>query len=111
MTVQINDREVVSSVTGHRADLLPSGSWAVTWLPGRRLTRAQAVTAIIMAAAVTQQQAEHEWAHITRWARALDVAPLDAISRIRQPLGTAPPASPAQIAADLAREHGIEVAA
>lgn len=54
----ITDTEMTSDQTRHKAELvkLPSPltgySWQVTWLPGRHLSRDQAITALTIAEAV-----------------------------------------------------------
>ena len=51
MALTINDRTMTSDRTHHTARLAPGEQhqWEVSWLPGRRLTRNQAITAMTLA--------------------------------------------------------------
>ena len=51
MALTINDRDMTSDQTPHTARPAPGGEqqWEVSWLPGRRLTRNQAITAMVLA--------------------------------------------------------------
>jgi hypothetical protein len=51
MALTINDRTMTSDDTDHTARLAPGEQhqWEVSWLPGRRLTRNQAITAMTLA--------------------------------------------------------------
>jgi hypothetical protein len=66
MNIEIAEAEMRGSATAHtarRADPAnaPNGrSWIVSWLPGRALTRNQAITAMVMARASECPAAEAE---------------------------------------------------
>ena len=53
MALTINDRTMTSDRTHHTARLAPGEQrqWEVSWLPGRRVTRNQAITAMTLAEA------------------------------------------------------------
>jgi hypothetical protein len=53
MALNINDRDMTSDRTPHAARLAPGQEhqWEVSWLPGRRMTRNEAVTAMTLAEA------------------------------------------------------------
>ena len=51
MNIKITDQAMTSDTTPHSTH--PAGNgWAVTWLPGRVLTRNQAITAMVLAETV-----------------------------------------------------------
>jgi hypothetical protein len=91
VTLRITDTEMTSDATRHRAELLPDGGWRVSWLPERRLTRDQAVTAMTLAEAVANMQEEGRttvvdhthrlWPHIDGWAAELGLTGPDAVVR------------------------------
>ena len=58
-------------------------AWEVTWLPGRHLSRGEAVTAMVLAD-VTARQYVHErhwvWPHVQGWAAELGLTAPDALS-------------------------------
>ena len=65
--------------------LKPSEGWAVSWLPGRTLTRNQAITAMTLAERVTQGATgpDHkDWPFIQRWAEELDLSATTAVNKI-----------------------------
>lgn len=70
--------------TRHTASRAGS-SWEVTWLPGRALTRSQAVTAMQIAATVTTRDltsnTDSIWGHPDGWAAGLCISNPDAASR------------------------------
>jgi hypothetical protein len=90
MTTTISDTEMTSDGTRHKAELvkLPSPltgySWQVTWLPGRHLTRDQAITAMTIAesvdAALDPCAAGRVWPHVEGWAAELGLSDVDAIA-------------------------------
>jgi hypothetical protein len=51
MSVTINDATMTSDSTPHAARLAPGEEhqWEVSWLPGRRVTRNEAITAMVLA--------------------------------------------------------------
>jgi hypothetical protein len=98
---------MVSDATRHTAAVLPGvtveggpTAWGVTWLPGRLLTRNQAVTAMTIAEVVAEHDAPGDplraghrlWAHLESWAAELGIAdPRTAIELV-----WAAPAAPAE---------------
>jgi hypothetical protein len=79
MTVKFGDRQITSNFSHHSAAMKSDGSWTVTWLPGRTLTRAQATTAMMIAEAVrthTDDLADNDsemWGRMDNWAAELGV--------------------------------------
>jgi hypothetical protein len=75
MALTITDQIMRSADTRHTAR--PAGEgWEVTWLPGRTLTRSQAVSAMQIAAKAGQGidlSDDPVWPHIDGWARELDL--------------------------------------
>ena len=78
----ITDTDMVSDTTRHTAHAWPVPDeptlWSVTWLPGRALTRDQAITAMTIAevVAVTDlTDSQHPmWLHIDGWAVELGIS-------------------------------------
>ena len=59
--------------------------WAVTWLPGRVLTRNQAITAMMLAETVAGGVGEHidkRWLFIEGWANEPGMTGADAVGKI-----------------------------
>jgi hypothetical protein len=56
MVLTITDQVMTSPDTPHTAQAL-GDRWAVSWLPGRMLTKSQATTAMMMAEVVSQTPA------------------------------------------------------
>ncbi|MFI5781229.1 hypothetical protein [Nocardia sp. NPDC051570] len=53
MSVQVDQAWIVSDRSAHRAKSVGMGGWAVSFLPGRTLTKEQAIRAIQIAEMVT----------------------------------------------------------
>jgi hypothetical protein len=88
MAVTITDTIMRSDRTAHTADCAqspPSGAlaWQVTWLPGRNLTRNQAVTAMTLADAVGGglEPGDRLWPFIDGWAEELGLTGPNAVVR------------------------------
>lgn len=93
----ITDTEMISDTTRHKAGLvkLPSPltgySWQVTWLPGRHLTRDQAITAMTIAEfAVTDRGALGDvlspaWSHLAAWSDEIGITPERALAMVSVP--------------------------
>ncbi len=95
----ITDTEMASDVTRHTAAVLPGvtveggpTAWGVTWLPGRALTRSQAVTAMTIAEVVAEHGTRGDplvpghrlWAHLEGWAAELGIdGPQTAVELVR----------------------------
>ena len=92
MATRITDTEMTSDLTGHAAQAAPGGGWAVSWLPGRVLTRDQAITSMtiaefVIARAADMADSQHEtWLFIDGWAAELGITGTEAAS-----LAAAPP--------------------
>lgn len=85
MSLHITEHAMHSGDTIHAAarivdaatPFVDSDHWRVTWLPGRVLTRNQAITALILAETITAMQdqgatSKHPmWPHVDNWAREL----------------------------------------
>jgi hypothetical protein len=90
MGLTINDTSMTSTHTGHTARQAPGRprEWEVSWLPGQLLDRNSAITAMILADTVAQDDL-HEghrlWPHIQGWAEELGLTGTDAIAQISQP--------------------------
>lgn len=91
MTTKISDTEMTSDQTRHTAKLvkLPSPltgySWQVTSLPGRHLTRDQAITAMTIAEMTIAEMTMAESTdavlpHVAGWAAELGLSDVDAIA-------------------------------
>jgi hypothetical protein len=84
MTTTISDTTMTSDETRHKAYVGVDHVWSVTWLPGRALTRDQAITAMTIAesadAALDPRGAERVWPHIAGWAAELGLSDVDAIA-------------------------------
>lgn len=59
MTLRITGTEMASEQTAETA-ILVDGGWSVSWLPGRVLTRNQAITALTVAEEMTFYAADRE---------------------------------------------------
>lgn len=74
----ITNTEMTSTSTRHTARSVTNG-WVVTWLPGRVLTREQAVTAMTIAEMVTERAdiladpSAKLWWHMNGWAGELGI--------------------------------------
>lgn len=83
MGTTINEDSMTSDATRHTAARTERG-WAVTWLPGRVLTQAEAVTAMTIAehvdAALDPYSETRIWPHIDQWAAELGLSGTDAVA-------------------------------
>ncbi len=85
----ITGRLMRSTDTGHTARQSADG-WRVTWLHGRALTLAQAITAMMLAAATASSDLHSEhplWPHVEAWDLELGLTGPDAIARASEPPG------------------------
>jgi hypothetical protein len=87
MPVTIHDRTMTSDRTLHAARLTRGTQHhrEVSWLPGRRLTRNEAITAMTLAEACSTTappERNRLWPHIQGWAGELGITADHAISRI-----------------------------
>jgi hypothetical protein len=90
MATKITDTEMASDQTRHTARAWPVPDeptlWSVTWLPGRALTRDQAVTAMTIAEfAITHRGALGDvlspaWSHLAAWADKIGITPERALA-------------------------------
>lgn len=97
--MRIGEHTMISDLTIHTASrivddatpLVDAEHWRVSWLPGRVLTRNQAITAMTLAEAVVTMQDEgatldicHRlWPHVDNWARELGLTGPDAMAAER----------------------------
>jgi hypothetical protein len=92
MPLTITDDSMSGDNTLHTARRIPGNPyiWEVSWLPGRRLTRSMAITAMVladMAASSDPQPGDRLWPHIVTWATAVDLDAPEALARVSQPPG------------------------
>jgi hypothetical protein len=75
MSIGITDDQINCNATGHTAHRGEAG-WQVSWLPGRTLTRTQAITAMTLgeAAARDPHPGDRIWPFAEGWAAGLDFA-------------------------------------
>ena len=99
MSLTITDEVMRSTNTQHNACRLPTDAdpdadvWAVSWLPGRRLTRNEAITAMTIAETVGRIPADalpeaydsKLWLHIDGWAAELGLSGPHAVARVSEP--------------------------
>lgn len=89
MSILIDETTMTSSVTTHYAELLDdAGQWRVSWLPGRVLSRNQAITAMTLAETVAQRDLFSDgpmWPFVDQWAAELDLTGPDAVVRASEP--------------------------
>ena len=97
MALTITDQVMRSPYTKHTAT--PSGDgWAVTWLPGRNLTRIQANAAMLIAELVGQIPADAGpeaysdtfWRHVDVLAAEVGLSGADAVARASEAPGLTP---------------------
>ena len=91
MTLTIDDTTMTSDQSAHTARQAPSrNGWEVSWLPGQTLDRNTAITAMILADLVREEEL-HEghrlWPHIQGWAAELGLTGHEAVSAASQPPG------------------------
>src|SRR5258708_2798739 len=97
MAIKITDETMTSDRTRHLAAYLdnPAGPddpqepyWLVSWLPDRKLTRSQAVTAMTLAETVSGGGARSDrmWPFVCSWAGELGLTGSDAVVRASEPL-------------------------
>ena len=91
MTLTIHDTTMTSDQTAHTACQTPSrNGWEVSWLPGQNFDRNTAITAMILADLVREEEL-HEghrlWPHIQGWAAELGLTGHEAVSAASQPPG------------------------
>lgn len=94
MALTILDGSISSDCTEHAARLAPGEqhAWEVSWLPGRRMNRNAAITAMTLAevAGSGDMRAGHRlWGHIQGWAAELGMTAPDALARAATPPGRA----------------------
>jgi hypothetical protein len=92
ISTTIGDDRMTSTGTRHEAMVAPGvdqyepGAWSVTWLPGVRLDRNQAITAMTLAeyvdSGVVGSSVMRGWAFVQGWAKELDLSAEDAVDLI-----------------------------
>jgi hypothetical protein len=92
VTLTINDTTMTSDQTAHTARSAPSRQheWEVSWLPGQTLDRNTAITAMVLADTIAEQDL-HEghrlWLHVQSWAAEIGLTAPEAIAQASQPPG------------------------
>jgi len=92
MTLTINDTTMTSDQTAHTARQASGRQrgWEVSWLPGQLLDRNTAITAMILADLVGEEdlhQGHRLWPHIQGWAAEVGLTGPEAIAAASQPPG------------------------
>jgi hypothetical protein len=90
MSIRITDTQMTSDQTRHTATAWPVPDeptlWSVTWLPGRALTRNQAITAMTIAEMVVERadiladSSSKLWWHMDAWAEELGITGPNAVA-------------------------------
>lgn len=76
----VSESMITSDSTHHIARCVGGDGWVVSWLPGRTLSGAQAVTAVRLAGAVTcDEPADAEWAALNTMALRLGLTGREAV--------------------------------
>ncbi|TCJ88107.1 hypothetical protein [Nocardia alba] len=78
--VYVADGHMVSEVTAHHADVTVTGRWVVDYLPGRHLTREQAMAALQIAIAPDKPEVE-------RWSATLGLTSAEALGYLAMSVG------------------------
>ena len=102
MALTILDDSISSDRTFHTARAFPGEGWEVSWLPGRALTRSDAITAMVLADVTGQGDVgpRHPvWIHVEGWAAELGLDAPEVLAQTASPPGratgkTALPADP-----------------
>jgi hypothetical protein len=71
MALTITGQVICGTSTRHLAIATGGTGWAVTWLPGRTLTRSRAITAMLLAEATQAPIPGHARQHVEAWAAEL----------------------------------------
>lgn len=74
MAIKFCPHVIVSDVTTHTAVRGPDG-WDLSWLPGRRFSRDQATTAMVLAEALVCATDPQDWiwGHVANWMAELGI--------------------------------------
>ena len=91
MTLTINDTTMTSDQTAHTARHAPGrNGWEVSWLPGQTVDRNTAITAMILADTVGEEDLHEDhrlWPHVQSWAEELGLTGPEAVAAASQPPG------------------------
>jgi hypothetical protein len=96
MSISITDDAMNCDATGHTARRTEAG-WQVSWLPGRTLTRNQAITAMTLGEATARdpQPRDRIWPFAEGWAAELGLSgAAEAVRLARQDAGREPAPQP-----------------
>jgi len=90
MGLTIDDDHMTSDLSLHTARLVSDqpGTWEVSWLPGSRLNRNSAITAMILADVISDRDVrpdQRDWIFIEGWAAELGLTAPEAIAQINPP--------------------------
>ncbi len=105
MSIGITDDQMNCNATGHTARRTEAG-WQVSWLPGRTLTRNQAITALTLseAAGRNPRPGDQIWPHAEAWAAELGLP--SAAEALRMARGRQAPERDHPVPRDGDREAG-----
>ena len=86
MALTIDDDSITSDGSAHTAHRAPGNGnrWEVSWLPGRRLDRNSAITAMILADVTTRgdvHPGDRNWIFVEGWAAELGLTAPDVLAR------------------------------
>ena len=86
MGLHIASNLMFSDVTPHTARE-EDGAWEVSWLPGRNLTRSEAVSAMMIAVTVggSVEPGDLRWLHVETWSSELGLTPAEAVMMAGKP--------------------------
>lgn len=95
MTLKIDDDKITSPDSHHQAVRLNGAQWEVSWFPDQRLSRNQAVTAMMIAAVVGASDdkithADPMWPRLNAWAHEIGLDGDGAISYAMRPVSGVP---------------------
>jgi hypothetical protein len=88
MALTILDDLMSSDRTTHAARAIPGQGWEVSWLPGRRLDRNSAITAMVLAdilGPADLHPADRLWVPIEGWAQELGLDVPEMLARTARP--------------------------
>jgi len=90
MSLFISHDAITGEHTTHTARPVPGDphAWEVTWLPGRRMNRNNAITAMVLAdvaGSCDLESGDRLWPHVQGWAAEVGLTASQALARVSQP--------------------------